>query len=73
MKLYFNVGARMLLFKIRDLDKQIGVRKLGRLKYYQNFVSKMILAFKAESESTLKNVASAPVGESYKKFKMKKL
>jgi hypothetical protein len=71
MKIKFNVGMRVLLFKIKSLDKQVG--KLGQRSFvYKNFLAEVLKALKS-GDPLIQAVAKSPVTESYKKFKIKKL
>ena len=72
MKIRFNIGIRMLLFKIKHLDSQYTPQ--GRTaEFYKIYVWNMVQQCNSESDPLLIALGHDPVNKNYKNFKMKKL
>lgn len=72
MKIRFNIGIRMLLFKIKHLDSQYTPQ--GRTaEFYKQYIWEMVQQCNDNSDTILRAVGHDPVKQNYKKFKIKKL
>ena len=70
MKLYFNLGVRMFLYKIRHIDRTTTDRK-G--EPYRQFIIDFVAAAKLANSPPLRDLGQTPVNLSYKLFRIKKL
>ena len=70
MKLYFNMGLRMYLYKIRHIDRTTTDRK-G--EHYRQFIIDFAYAVKKAQNQLLEDLGKTPVDLSYKRFRIKKL